>query len=207
MKQEVNNFKRKALFEIYNERSNPFLFVTTKVDITNIIKYCKVHKNYYATIAYFILMAAEELDCFKYRFENNKVYKYDSLRPCFVQMFNDDEIGFFSCNKKNDFKEYIKDFEERQNKFLKDKKSENSTDQGEVWFSCTPWFEFTSLIVPFDKKITIPQFIWGKYIKEDGRYYTNLMIMVHHGFADGKHIAMFLDFLKNKIDNFDEEVN
>lgn len=204
MRSEVKDFKRKELFKKYHERSNPFLFVTTKIDITNIINYCKKNRNYYATIGYFILLAANEMNCFKYRVEGNKIYKYDSLRPNFVQMIDDDEIGFFGFDKKNNYKEYLKDFEETQNKFFKDKKSVVSPDEGEIWFSCEPWFEFTSLVVPFDKEITIPQFIWGKFIEEDGKFYTNLMIMVHHRFADGNHVGKFLDKLNEKIKCFDE---
>lgn len=204
MKQEVKDFKRKELFDYYHKRTNPFLFVTTKIDITNIVNYCKIHKNHYATIGYFISLAVNELDCFKYRFENNKIYKYDSIRPSFVQMLDDDKIGFFSYDMKNDFKEYIESFECNQTKLLTKGKSIDVPDQGEVWFSCAPWFEFTSLVVPFDKNITIPQFIWGKFTEENNRYYTNLMIMAHHGFADGNHISKFLKLLKDKIDDFDK---
>ncbi len=203
MKNEVKDFKRKELFDMYHERSNPFLFVTTKIDITNIVNYCKKHKNYYATIGYFILLAANELDCFKYRLENNKIYKYDDLRANFVQMIDDDEIGFFGCDNKSSYKEFINEFEQNQDKFFKEKISYDSIDEGEVWFSCTPWFEFSSLVVPFDKNITVPQFIWSKFIEENDKVYTNLMIMVHHGFADGNHVGKFLKLLNEKIDNLD----
>ena len=203
MKNEVKDFKRKELFDMYHERSNPFLFVTTKIDITNIVNYCKKHKNYYATIGYFILLAANELDCFKYRLENNKIYKYDDLRVNFVQMIDDDEIGFFGWDNKSSYKDFIKEFEQNQDKFFKEKILYDSIDEGEVWFSCTPWFEFSSLVVPFDKNITVPQFIWSKFIEENDKVYTNLMIMVHHGFADGNHVGKFLKLLNEKIDNLD----
>lgn len=207
MRHEVKDFKRKELFDMYHERSNPFLFVTTKIDITNIVNYCKIHKNYYATIGYFILLAANELDCFKYRVENNKIYKYDDLKCQFVQMFDDDEIGFFACDKKDSYKEFINEFTSNQDKFFKEKVSSDSVDEGEIWFSCAPWFGFSSLVVPFDKAITVPQFIWSKFIEENDKVYTNLMIMVHHGFADGNHVGKFLKILNEKIEDFDNIVS
>lgn len=207
MRHEVKDFKRKKLFDIYHERTNPFLIVTTKVDVTNIINYCKKHKNYYAAIAYFISLAANEIDAFKYRNEQDKIYKYDDLRINFTQMFNDNEIGFFSCETKENFKTFIEEFNEKQNLFFEKKEPIIYNDEGEIWVSCAPWFEFSSLVVPFDKKITIPQFIWSKYYEENGKTYTNLMIMVHHGFADGNHIRTFLEKLNDKFNKLDEIVN
>ena len=52
MKEEIKNYSRQDLFDYYHERSNPFVIVTTKIDITKIYNYCKLHKYHYATIAY-----------------------------------------------------------------------------------------------------------------------------------------------------------
>ena len=206
MRNEVKEFKRQRLFDLYDVRSNPFLFVTTKIDITNIVNYCKIHKNYYATIAYFINLAASEMDCFKYRKEENKIYKYDDLRIQFVQMFNEDDIGFFDCNPNTDYKTYIENFKKSQDNFKKTGVSSKSEDLGEFWVSCAPWFEFTSLIPPFDNSMSVPQFIWGKFVEENDKTYTNLMIMIHHGFADGNHIGIFINKLNEKISNFDKYI-
>ena len=45
MRIEANEFKRKELFEHYDKKTNPFLFITTKVDVTNIYNYCKGKNN------------------------------------------------------------------------------------------------------------------------------------------------------------------
>ena len=37
MIKEVKDFKRKELFEHYNSADNPFVIVTTKIDITNVM--------------------------------------------------------------------------------------------------------------------------------------------------------------------------
>ena len=79
MKEEIKNYCRQDLFDYYHKRSNPFVFVTTKIDITNIYDYCKIHKYHYATIAYVFGSAMNEIEEFKYRYENGKIYKYDKL--------------------------------------------------------------------------------------------------------------------------------
>lgn len=205
MRKEVKEFKRQRLFDIYDARSNPFLTFNTKLDITNIVNYCKVNRNYYATIVYVLLKTANEFDCFKYRKENGKIYKYEKLRANVTQMYNEDDIGFFYCDGKN-YKEFISNFISIQDDFIKNhivqKRQEKRED--EIWFSCEPWFEYTSLVTPFDKSITIPQFNWCKFFKEDDKTYTSLMVMIHHGFADGNHMGKFIKRLKENIDNFEE---
>ena len=207
MRNEVKDFKRQNLFEQYDSRTNPFLYITTKIDITNIVTYCKIHKNYYATIGYFINITANEMDCFKYRKENGKIYKYDYLRIDFTQMKDENSIGFFGCNTNLGYKKFINEFEKNQEDFYHGNYQKKVCDEGEIWVSCAPWFEYTSLITPYDKNITVPQFIWGKFTKENNRIYTNLTIMVHHGFADGNHIGIFLKKLNEKITNFEEIIN
>ena len=41
-----------------------------------------------------------------------------------------------------------------------------------------------------------------KYEEKNGIYQVHLMILVHHGFADGFHIAKFLELLNEEIKNF-----
>lgn len=201
MKIEIKDFERNNLFNHYNDKDNSFLYLTTKIDITNIYIKCK---NYYASIAYFITLALNQIDNFKYRYEDNKIYKYDVLKPNFTQMFEDNNIGFFTCDFKDKYSEFLIEYKSVQEKFKKNHKSYANEDQGEVWFSYIPWFNVSSIITPFDKKNTIPQFIWDKFVLEDGKYYINLTIMAHHGFVDGYHIGILLQKLNEIIENLDD---
>lgn len=204
MIKEIENFKRKELFEHYNNCDNPFVIVTTKIDVTNIVNYCKKNKNFYATLGFLITKTVNQIDNFKYRYHDDKVYYCDEVKSNYTQMYADETIGYFNVSFQNNYKEYINNFLEIQNKFLEDKNYSSENDLDEIWLSCSPWFKFTSLIPPFNKKVTIPQFIWDKYENIDGKYYVNLMIMVHHGFADGYHIGKFINILEDNIKEFNK---
>ena len=69
MIKEIKNFERKELFEHYHSFSNPFAISTTKIDITNIVNYCKKHRNFYATLGFIITKTANQIDEFKYRYK------------------------------------------------------------------------------------------------------------------------------------------
>ena len=64
----------------------------------------------------------------------------------------------------------------------------------------------SSAVTPFDKNITIPQFLWDKFSFENNKCYINLNIMVHHGFADGYHISLFLKEFNEIIENIDKYI-
>ena len=50
-------FERTELFDHYHQNMNPFMIVTVPVDVTNVVNYCKIHKNFYATMGYLIMNA------------------------------------------------------------------------------------------------------------------------------------------------------
>ena len=202
MIKEVKDFKRKELFEHYNSADNPFVIVTTKIDITNVINYCKIHKNTYATLGYLILKTANEIDAFKYRYKNGKIYYCDVIKPNFTDMYEDQSIGYFCFCYEPDYNNFITKFKKAREDFLNKKELLTDNDIDEVLLSCAPWFKFSSLIPPINKEITIPQFIWDKYELDIDKYYVNLMIMVHHGFADGYHIGKFIEDLNKNISDF-----
>ena len=201
MKKEITNFERQELFDYYNSKDNPFIYLTTKINITNIYNKCE---NYYPTIAYIITKAVNQIDNFKYRYEDNKLFKYDELNTNFTHLFDDNNIGFFTCDMKEEYSKFLDEYKNKKQLFLESKKSIAGLDQGEIWVSFVPWFNMTALITPYDKKITIPQFIWDKFNLENNKCYINLTIMVHHGFVDGNHIRLFLENLNNIIENIDE---
>lgn len=202
MIKEIKDFKRKELFDHYHSGANPFVMITTKIDVTNVINYCKVHKNTYATLGYLISKTVNEIDAFKYRYKDGKIYYCDPIKPNFTDMYEDKTIGYFGFGYEEDYDEFINKFKISRQEFLEKKELITDNDIDEMWFSCSPWFKFTSLIPPFNKEVSIPQFIWDKYELDNGRYYVNMMIMVHHGFADGYHIGLFIESLNRNISEF-----
>ena len=203
MRKELENFDRLDLFKHYN-KDNPFIYLTTKVNITKIYNNCKY---YYPSIAYFITKAVNQVENFRYRYEEGKIYLYDEIKPNFTHMLNDNNIGFFTCELKNNYKDFLKEYKNKKEQLLTTNKSILGKDQGEIWFSYVPWYHITGLITPYSKDITIPQFTWDKFSIENNECFINLTIMVHHGFVDGYHIGLFLQKLEEMIKNIDKYIN
>lgn len=195
---EVINFEREELFKHYNEMDNPFILMTIPLNITRVVEYCKIHKHFYATMGFLVGRAANGIDGFKYRYKDGRYFYCDSLAVNFTEKVNE-QIGFFDCDSEI-LEDFVVEFDEKKSRLgsYDDANEENREDV--IWVSCFPWAKFNGLVSPHDKSITIPQFIWDKYEEINGEYYCNMMIMVHHGFADGYHVGMFIEKLNEYIE-------
>lgn len=200
MRTKIDKLDRIELFNHYNEETNPFLYITIKIDITSIYNKCK---HYYPSIAFFLHQAIEKIDNFKLRYENGSIYHYDHLKLNFTEKREDDNIAFFNVDYTNNYKEFMDNYFKAKEHFLNSKDLAVNNDHGEIWYSCVPWFNFSQVLTPFNKKVTIPQLIWDKFMFENDKVYVNLMIMVHHGFVDGFHLKEFLQTFEDIVKNID----
>lgn len=194
---EIENFKREELFQKFNAMQNPFIIMTIKVNVTNLVNYAKEHKHFYAMFGYLLAKTVNEVEAFRYRYIDDKYYFCDKVGVSYTERV-DDGIVFFDCYN-DDISDFMKEYDEKKEKALSLKKSVSEGRYDVIWVSCFPWNNFSALVSPFDKSITMPQFIWDKYTKVDNEYYCNMMIMVHHGFADGYHVADFIQKLEKNI--------
>ena len=199
---EIKNWKRQTIYENYEAKINPFAFITTKIDVTNLVKFCKINKNFYAAMTYCIVKANNSIDEFRVRIEGGKTWQYDCVDPVFMEPFENGVAGWYRVAMTEVYSCFIAEYKKTKQKFVDTQANVLGANLGELWVSCEPWFQATSMIPPFDKSLPIPQFIWDKFVEENGRFTVNLMIMIHHGFADGKHIAAFIEKLNEEISKF-----
>ena len=190
MRKEIKNFEREELFHKFDGKDNPFVFVTIELDVTPLYNLCRRVRNHYATIGYYVTKAVNEIDAFKYRYEDGKFYKYDILNPRFTQM-------------SDSYEKFIKNYKKAEVEFLETEITTPYTDKGKILFSCEPWFNFTGLAIPFDKENTVPEIIWDRFNCKEDKCYLHFMISVHHGFVDGYHIGEFINTLQKIINNIE----
>ena len=201
-KKEIKDYKRKDTFEHYNSMDRPFVTLTTKLDITKLVEYCKENKHYYATIGWCLMKAANQVYEMRVRYENDKFYEYDKMNPEFMAPFDNHVAGYYACEMKDNFLEFIEEYDKQLSEFKRTQKSIYGKDNGEIWCTCEPWMELTSIQPPFDKACHIQEFLWDKIKEENGRATINLCIMFHHGYLDGEHIGQFLKNVNDIIENF-----
>lgn len=207
MKEIVKNFERMNLYNQYNSRTNPFSFVTTKIDITNAYNYAKKNHHLHALLMYIFVKAINRIDNFKYMVEDGNIIKYDILNPNYTVRLDNGNVCFIEFDMMDSYEDYLDNFLKSKEVFkeTQDVTIMASEDRGSVWLSCLPWFKFTGVVPPFEATLPIPQLIWDKVEVENDHAYINLMIMAHHGFVDGSHIGELVEYINEEIDNIKED--
>ena len=107
----IVDFDRKELFKHYNEMDNPFIIMTIPLNVTKVVEYCKVHKNFDATMGFLIGKAVNDVNAFKYRYDKDNFYYYDRLCVNFTERV-DEQIGFFECESDN-LMDFVSEFKEK----------------------------------------------------------------------------------------------
>ncbi|SHI46446.1 chloramphenicol acetyltransferase [Aquimarina spongiae] len=196
---DLDQWNRKEHFEFFNGFDEPFFGITTTVDFTK--GYQKIKDFGYPYFLFYLhksLQAANAIEPFRYRIEENQVVVYDVIHASPTIGREDHTFGF-------SFLEYIKDFdrfvemakleitEVQNSKGLRHIDSTKRMDT--IHYSSIPWYNFTGLTHArhFEYKDSVPKISFGKYTKKHGEMILPIAVNVHHGLMDGYHLGEYLE--------------
>ena len=200
---DVNNWDRKFHFSIFKNSVQPQYCITADIDVTNFYRYVK-ENDFSFTLAfiYAVSKCANEIENFRYRFENGKVVLYDCCNTEFTYLKDGDELFYYVCapfyNQMDKYIKSAKEIIENQKNYCQALPTNNAFQ-----FSPMPWFSYTSVSHTFsgDNTKASPMCDWGKFYEKDGRKLMSFSVQVHHSFADGVHIAKLIEKLQSFIDS------
>lgn len=211
-KVDINNWRRKLAYETFSNFSDPYTSIVTKIDITNLVNFCKENKNsFYGCMTYFVLKSMSEIDAFSYGYgkEDGKefIYKYDSLAATATVINNDNELNFtryveYDEDIFNFLIEFSKATEDASNNvpYYKILELEN---MNKINITCIPWINFSNFkdAIDFNEKNSKPKICWGRYYLEGDRYLVDISLLVNHAFQDEYHMGLFFNNLQQNIYN------
>lgn len=65
-KVDINTWKRKLAYETFSNYGDPYTGLVTKIDVTNLVNYCKKNKlSFYGGMSYFILKSMSQIEVIK----------------------------------------------------------------------------------------------------------------------------------------------
>lgn len=152
------------------------------------------------------LLAANQIENFKYRIIDGEVWKYNEVNAAATINRGNGTFGFGYMDFYKDFSEF------RKHALIEIEKVENTTglipsSSGEnvIHYSALPWLNFTSLSHArnFSYKDSCPKISFGKVRDENGKKIMGISIHANHALMDGFHVSQFADlyqeFLNKKI--------
>ncbi|WP_109301077.1 chloramphenicol acetyltransferase [Aquimarina sp. AU474] len=196
---DLNNWDRKEHFEFFGGFNEPFFGITTEVDFT--LGYQKIKDFGYPYFLFYLhksLLAANTIEAFRYRVENDQIFLYDQIHASPTIGRDDHTFGFSFIEYDKDFNSFVEKgqreiFDVKNSSGLRN--NDNAKRIDTIHYSSIPWYSFTGLTHArhFEFKDSIPKISFGKYTKIQGKISLPIAINVHHGLMDGYHIGVYLE--------------
>ena len=199
MKHEIDiaTWKRREHFEVFKNFDEPLFGITVKVECANAYKKAKIAGYPFSLFYLYLSMkAANEIEEFRYRIEDDKVYCYESVGAG-PTIFRKDETygcGFMPYNKD------IEAFMTQATAEVERVKAEQGlkfTHDGEdiLHYSTLPWADFTSVNHAriLSRGRSIPKITFGKITREGEKMWLPVDVHVNHALMDGFHVGKFIE--------------
>lgn len=199
MKHEIDlsTWKRREHYEVFKNFDEPLFGITVKVECAT--AYYKAKQLGYPFSLYYLYLsmkAANEIEEFRYRIENDKVVCYDSVGAG-PTIFREDETygcGFMPYNTVLEefmaqaMTEVARVKQEKGLKFL---------HEGEdiIHYSTLPWADFTAVnhARNLSKGRSIPKITFGKITRKGEKMWLPVDIHANHALMDGYHVGKFIE--------------
>ena len=198
MKHEINlsTWNRREHFEVFRNFDEPLFGITVRVECSAAYKKAK-EANYSFSLYYLYLSmkAANEIEEFRYRIEDDKVVCYDSV-DAGPTIFREDETygcGFMPYNE--DIEAFMKQASAEVER-VKAERGLKFQPSGEniIHYSTLPWADFTAVNHAriLSKGRSIPKITFGKITRKDEEMWMPVDVHVNHALMDGFHVGKFV---------------
>ena len=200
---DLADYPRRDHFNLYLGMAYPYAGVTVEVDVTDLLALCKANKvSFYLMVLHAVALAADEVTEFRRRIDHGGIVEYEACPTSHIELKPDGTYAYCTLRHHMPLGEFLQRAEIARAAARESGSIEEEDDVQSMYFVSTlPWLHYTQLIQPVAcGEDSNPRFAWGKYQPNDkGRMMMPMSVLVHHGLADGVHIAKFYD-------NFDRQM-
>jgi len=201
---DLANWSRHELFQFFISYSNPYFNVCTSVDVTKLMSLVRERPGVKISLAihYFALRIANEIEPFRYRLKDERVFVYDVINGGTTVLLPNESFAYAYFDYERDFEAFITGM----GKAIDDIRTGNGklkpTMRDDVIYHTTlPWISFTSFAHARTRGRgdSVPRIVFGKFARENERMMMPISVEVHHALMDGLHVGRYLSRLEEAL--------
>ena len=209
---DTEKWARKAAYENFSKYTNPTFAMSTRLDVTKLVHYCKEHgRSFFSTFLYVLSKCANSVEEMRIRIENEGVVLFDVVHPSYVILGEDNAIATAFTTYGDSYEAFLENVRndiEAVRQQSKDSPYEQNDRTDCIYISNMPWVDVIDCSHPYNfndmRQSSIPRISWGKYVKVADRYEMGFNISAHHALIDGYHIALVINRISEAIENISE---
>lgn len=205
---DLATWERRDLFALFRPYAEPFHGVCLRVDTTETYQFAKRHGlSIFLSQLHRALAAAQTVEEFRTRIVDGEVWRYDELYGGSAVGRPNGTIGFAHYRYLPGLQAFVEQAAVQLREATEGSTLERSVEPNVIRFSTLPWFDFTSLSHArnLGTDNSAPMITFGKMTEAGGRRTMPVSIHVHHGLADGLHVARFVERFQHLLQAPDED--
>jgi len=194
---DISKWKRREHFEFFNQFDEPLFGITVKVECASAYQTAK-EKGYPFSLYYLYLSlkVVNEIEEFRYRIEDDKVYCYASVGAGPTIFREDETFGYGFYPFYEDIEAFI------QNARLENERVKANTGlcfseprEDIIHYSTLPWADFTAVnhARMWDAARSVPKITFGKITRDGDKMWLPVDIHANHALLDGFHVGKFVE--------------
>jgi chloramphenicol O-acetyltransferase type A len=177
--------------------------VCLRVDCTATYNFAKREGlSVFLSLLHRSLVAAQQIENFRTRIVDGNVWRYEVVNGGSAVGRPNGTIGFAHYSYREGIAEFVGEASVEVERVRHRDDLERPQDANLIRYSTLPWFDFTSIshARDFSREDSAPRITFGKITETTGRCTMPVSIHVHHGLADGSHVAQFVDHFQRFLD-------
>ncbi len=201
---DISSWARRELFEFFVGFDKPYFNICTQLDITNLLPLLRTRPDISVSLAYhyFALRAANEIEPFRYRLRDGRVFVHDVIHGGTTVMMPSEKFTLAYFEYDADFETFITGAQQAVNDVLSgDGGFRPDPSDDRIHFTTLPWLAFTSFSHArnWRREDSIPKIAFGKFIREGQRTLLPFSVEVHHALMDGLHVGRYVGRLEEAL--------
>jgi chloramphenicol O-acetyltransferase type A len=205
---DLEKWERSALCSFFQAFSEPYHGVCLRVDCTATYNFAKGQGlSVFLSLLHRSLVAAQQIENFRTRIVDGAVWRYEMVHGGSAVGRPNGTIGFAHYPYREGIAEFVGEASVEVERVRQRHDLERPEDANLIRYSTLPWFDFTSIshARDFSHEDSAPRITFGKITETAGRHTMPVSIHVHHGLADGLHVAQFVEHFQKLLDAPDSQ--
>ena len=198
---DMQNFERRRdRFDFFDRMDCPAVNLCFTLTVPEFRPWCKAQDLApFHVMLCAVLRAVLKVENFRYRVVDGEVIRIDRLVPSFTVMNQHGDLNLAQFDWSDDVREFVargvaaRDAASNMTEMnLKYRTMSPREAKDQVFVTCMPWLDFTSIQHPMASLATpdIPSLAWGRFRAGPDGLQLPFSVQAHHGFVDGWHIHL-----------------
>jgi len=193
---DMRTWSRREPYRYFSGMQWPYCSLTCEVTVTPARAFMKGRGiGSYLGMICLVAKAANQVPELRLRIEDGDVCEHEVVHPSFTVQNDSGRLAFCQARYSEDPNEFLpltRADMDRTKRLPEPPLQSAGNDR--LYLSCLPWVHFTSVSHPMNMtpQDSIPRITWGRFQPKGDETVLAVDLLVHHGLADGAHMAQFM---------------